>query len=381
VNTTGAEPLVTVEDLAVTFEVAARSWGWKPQLLHAVDGVTFSIERGESLALVGESGSGKTTIGRALLGLYRPSRGSVLFEGTDLRTLTGGALKQFRSRSQMIFQDPYSSLNPRMKVGTIIAEPLRAHRYGSHARRNERVRELLDLVGLPPDAADRFPYAFSGGQRQRIGIARALALGPEFVVADEPVSALDVSIQAQIVNLLTELRDELSLTMVFIAHNLAVVRHVATRVAVMYLGRLVEVGKRDELFESPAHPYTRALLRAVPPPDPKAGWHGQDVALRGDIPSPMNPPKGCRFHTRCPEAVEICRSVEPQMQVWPSGREVACHLAVPPADSTAVSARLTYGAGPTAVRVRVRGDSPIVSPRVDPELAGKSEPNEREILS
>jgi oligopeptide transport system ATP-binding protein len=329
-----AEPLVVVEDLAITFEVAARSWGWKPQVLRAVDGVSFSIARGESLALVGESGSGKTTVGRALLGLYRPSRGSVRFEGIDVSTLKGDALKEFRRRSQMIFQDPYASLNPRMKVGSIIAEPLRSHGYGTHAQRTERVRELLALVGLPPDTADRFPYAFSGGQRQRIGIARALALRPDFVVADEPVSALDVSIQAQIVNLLTELRDELALTMMFIAHNLAVVRHVATHVAVMYLGRLVEVGTTQELFKEPAHPYTRALLRAVPPPDPAAGWNGRSVALRGDIPSPLNPPGGCRFHTRCPEAIEICRSADPPLQHWPSGRTVACHLAVapPPAD-------------------------------------------------
>jgi oligopeptide transport system ATP-binding protein len=326
----GEAPLVAVEDLCVTFAVAAQTWGWKPDLVHAVDGVTFTVARGESFALVGESGSGKTTTGRAMLGLYRPSRGSVFFEGQDVGELRGDALKRFRSRSQMIFQDPYASLNPRMKVGAIIAEPLRAHGYGSHSRRKQRVRELLDLVGLPPDTADRFPYAFSGGQRQRIGIARALALGPEFVVADEPVSALDVSIQAQIVNLLTDLRDELSLTMVFIAHNLAVVHHVATRVAVMYLGRLVEVGTREEIFASPAHPYTRALLRAVPPPDPTAGWNGEDVLLHGEIPSPMNPPSGCRFHTRCPEAVERCKSVEPELQTWPSGHQVACHLAVRP---------------------------------------------------
>jgi oligopeptide transport system ATP-binding protein len=340
----GTGPLVAVEDLAITFEVAARAWGWRPQLLRAVDGVSFSINRGESLALVGESGSGKTTIGRALLGLYRPSRGCVRFDGTDVSTLKGDALKRFRSRSQMIFQDPYASLNPRMKVGSIIAEPLRAHGYGSQARRNERVRELLAQVGLPPDAADRFPYAFSGGQRQRIGIARALALRPEFVVADEPVSALDVSIQAQIVNLLSELRDELGLTMVFIAHNLAVVRHVATHVAVTYLGRLVETGTRQELFDAPAHPYTRALLRAVPPPDPAAGWSGRSVALHGDIPSPVNPPSGCRFHTRCPEAIEICRSVDPPTQNWPSGRTVACHLATAPSPGALAAAPSAPGA-------------------------------------
>jgi oligopeptide transport system ATP-binding protein len=339
------EPLLVVEDLEVKFEVAARNWGWKPQLLHAVDGVSFSISRGESLALVGESGSGKTTVGRALLGLYRPSRGSIRFEGTDVSTLKGTELKRFRGRAQMIFQDPYASLNPRMKVGSIVAEPLRAHGLGSHADRDERVRELLVLVGLPPDAADRFPYAFSGGQRQRIGIARALALRPDFVVADEPVSALDVSIQAQIVNLLSDLRDDLALTMVFIAHNLAVVRHVATNVAVMYLGRLVEIGSREELFDQPAHPYTRALLRAVPPPDPTAGWTGKSVALQGDIPSPVNPPAGCRFHTRCPEAIEICRRIDPPAQRWPSGRVVACHLAAAPSSADADK---TADAGNTA---------------------------------
>jgi oligopeptide transport system ATP-binding protein len=333
-------PLVRAENLRIVFDVSARSWGGRAQRLHAVDGVSFDIARGESLAIVGESGSGKTTAGRALLGLYRPSTGSVRFDGEDVAALRGARLKSFRRRVQMIFQDPYASLNPRMKVGAIIAEPLRAHGYGSPARRRLRVREMLDLVGLPPDAADRFPYAFSGGQRQRIGIARALAVGPEFVVADEPVSALDVSIQAQILNLLADLRDELSLTMVFIAHNLAVVRHTASRVAVMYLGQLVESGTRDEIFGSPAHPYTRVLLRAVPPPDPAAGWKGAEVALRGDIPSPVNPPSGCRFHTRCPEAISICRQIVPETQTWPTGRQVACHLAAPPTGGTAeVTAR------------------------------------------
>jgi oligopeptide transport system ATP-binding protein len=322
----GAPPLVEADDLAVTFELAARSWKWKPQVLRAVDGVSLEIRRGESLALVGESGSGKTTTGRALLGLYRPAHGSVRFDGSEVSKLKGGELKRFRGRAQMIFQDPYASLNPRMKVGAIISEPLQTHGYGSAGERRERVAEMLGLVGLPPDAANRFPYAFSGGQRQRVGIARALALRPEFVVADEPVSALDVSVQAQILNLLADLREELSLTMLFIAHNLAVVRHIATRVAVMYLGQLVEVGGRDEVFSRPAHPYTRALLRAVPPPNPAAGWRGADVSLRGDIPSPVNPPVGCRFHTRCPEAIDICRRVVPPLETLPSGRRVACHL-------------------------------------------------------
>jgi oligopeptide transport system ATP-binding protein len=345
VTQSSGAPLVRVENLRVVFDVSARSWGGRAQRLHAVDGVSFDIAPGEVLAIVGESGSGKTTTGRALLGLYPPSAGSVWFDGEDVSGLRGARLKRFRRRAQMIFQDPYASLNPRMKVGAIIAEPLHAHGYGSHAQCKLRVREMLDMVGLPPDTADRFPYAFSGGQRQRIGIARALAVGPEFVVADEPVSALDVSIQAQILNLLADLRDELSLTMVFIAHNLAVVRHIASRVAVMYLGQLVESGTRDEIFGSPTHPYTRVLLRAVPPPDPSAGWKGAQVALRGDIPSPVNPPSGCRFHTRCPVAMDVCRRVVPETQTWPSGRRVACHLAVPPA-----------GAGPAKVTA-TQGDS------------------------
>ena len=319
----GAVPLVQVDDLAVTFELAARSWKWKAQVLHAVDGVSFEVRRGQSLALVGESGSGKTTTGRALLGLYRPARGSVRFDGAEVSALKGGELKRFRGRAQMIFQDPYASLNPRMKVGAIIAEPLQTHGYGSAHERRDRVAEMLQLVGLPPDAANRFPYAFSGGQRQRVGIARALALRPEFVVADEPVSALDVSVQAQILNLLADLRDELSLTMVFIAHNLAVVRHIATSVAVMYLGQLVEVGGRDEVFARPAHPYTRALLRAVPPPDPTAGWSGADVSLRGDIPSPDQSARGVPFSHPLPggdRLVSARCAGRPNLSFRPSGR-------------------------------------------------------------
>ncbi|HTP21105.1 MAG TPA: oligopeptide/dipeptide ABC transporter ATP-binding protein [Solirubrobacteraceae bacterium] len=326
---TDQTPLVQVDDLAIRFDVSARNWGLRSRVFRAVDGISFEVAKGESLALVGESGSGKTTTGRAILGLYRPASGSVRFDGEEVSKLSGPALRHFRRRAQMIFQDPYASLNPRMKVGAIIAEPLRAHGFGSASARRERVTEMLRLVGLPPDAANRFPYAFSGGQRQRIGIARALALSPDFVVADEPVSALDVSVQAQILNLLAQLREELSLTMVFIAHNLAVVRHVASRVAVMYLGELVEIGTRDDVFARPAHPYTRALLRAVPPPDPAAGWSGAEVSLRGDIPSPIDPPPGCRFHTRCPEAIDICKTVVPQVQTFPSGRKVACHLASP----------------------------------------------------
>jgi oligopeptide transport system ATP-binding protein len=336
----GERPLVAVDDLAVTFAVSARAWGWKSRVLRAVDGVSFEIARGESLALVGESGSGKTTTGRATVGLYRPARGSVAFDGEQVGGLGGPALKRFRRRAQMIFQDPYASLNPRMKVGAIIAEPLLAHGEGSASDRQERVREMLDLVGLPPDAANRFPYAFSGGQRQRIGIARALALSPEFVVADEPVSALDVSVQAQIINLLADLREQLSLTMLFIAHNLAVVRQVASRVAVMYLGQLVEVGDCEEVFARPAHPYTQALLRAVPPPDPASGWDGAAVSLQGDIPSPIDPPSACRFHTRCPLAIDVCRTTAPELRALASGTVVACHLA------PAGAADRPAGAGP-----------------------------------
>lgn len=348
-------PLLEVDSLVISFQVNARNWGWRSSTLRAVDHVSFQIKRGESLAVVGESGSGKTTLGRALLGLYRPTSGHVYFGGSEVNDLRGAELKQFQSRSQMIFQDPYASLNPRMKVGSIISEPLRAHRFGTRKDRSRRVAEMLDLVGLPGDSADRFPYAFSGGQRQRIGIARALALSPEFVVADEPVSALDVSVQAQIVNLLTDLRDDLSLTMVFIAHNLAVVRHVATRVAVMYLGSIVELGQRDEVFSNPLHPYTRALIKAIPPPDPTAGWNGEGVALRGEIPSPINLPTGCRFHTRCPEAIDICRSVTPEPQVGPTGHMVACHLVHLPTSNQVGDAEPEH---PSITRVSLRPSSP-----------------------
>jgi oligopeptide/dipeptide ABC transporter ATP-binding protein len=329
--------LVRAEDVTVEFRVSARDWRATSQRLRAVDGTSFHLERGETLALVGESGCGKTTMGRTLLRLYEPSAGRVLFEGEDISKLSGDRLQAFRRRAQMIFQDPYASLNPRMKVEEVIAEPLRAHRLGNRAERRLRVRKLLERVGLPEAAARRFPHAFSGGQRQRIGIARALALEPELVVADEPVSALDVSIQAQIVNLLSDLQDELGLTVLFIAHDLAVVRHIATRVAVMYLGKIVELGPRDILFEDARHPYTQSLLSAVPIPDPVLERSRQRIVLAGDVPSPINPPAGCRFHTRCPYVMAHCRTTTPGLRPTGDGRVVACHLVHPPEEAASRS--------------------------------------------
>jgi oligopeptide/dipeptide ABC transporter ATP-binding protein len=327
--------LVEVQDLVIEFEVAARDWRASKQRLRAVDGVSLAVGRGETLALVGESGCGKTTLGRTLLRLYEPAEGTVLFDGADIAALSGSSLRAFRRRAQMIFQDPYASLDPRMKVADIVAEPLRAHHVLSKAGRRARVRELLELVGMPDEAAGRFPHAFSGGQRQRIGIARALALNPELVVADEPVSALDVSIQAQIVNLLSDLQEELDLTLLFIAHDLSVVRHLAARVAVMYLGKIVELGSRDEVFADPRHPYTQSLLSAVPVPDPPVERARERIVLGGDVPSPIEPPSGCRFHTRCPFALAECSTVEPELLPLASGRRVACHLVHPVATRAA----------------------------------------------
>jgi oligopeptide/dipeptide ABC transporter ATP-binding protein len=324
----GVGPLVEVDDLSVEFRVSGRDWRASTAKLRAVDRVSFSVERGETLALVGESGCGKTTVGRTLVRLYEPLSGSIRFDGEDVANLSGSALQAFRRRAQLIFQDPYASLDPRMKVEDIVAEPLRAHSSGTRAERGARVRELLERVGLSAVAANRFPNAFSGGQRQRIGIARALALEPDFLVADEPVSALDVSVQAQIVNLLKELQRDLGLTLLFIAHDLAVVRQIATRVAVMYLGSVVELGARDAIFEQPAHPYTRALLSAVPVPDPARERARERIVLRGDVPSPVDPPPGCRFHTRCPFAQpERCADEAPVLRPVGGGRLAACHYA------------------------------------------------------
>ena len=293
----------------------------------AVDGITFSIQRGETLGLVGESGCGKTTAGRTILGLYPITAGRVLISGISLADATKEQMKVFRRKAQMIFQDPYASLNPRWTVSAIIGEPLRVHNLlPDDKARSERVHELMLKVGLSPRLINRFPHEFSGGQRQRIGVARALAVNPEFIVCDEPISALDVSIQAQVVNLLEELQDEFNLTYLFIAHDLSMVRHICDRVAVMYLGVIVELAERNELYENPLHPYTQALLSAVPIPDPKKDRQRQRIILTGDVPSPINPPSGCRFHPRCPVAIERCKIDNPEWREVTLGRWVACHL-------------------------------------------------------
>ncbi len=292
----------------------------------AVDDVSFHIYRGETLGLVGESGCGKSTTGRTILQLYRPTAGSVQFEGVELSTLKGEDLRRMRRQMQMIFQDPYASLNPRMTVGRIISEPLLVHRVGGNGKeRQERVEYLMERVGLNPYFINRYPHEFSGGQRQRIGIARALALEPEFIVCDEPISALDVSIQAQVVNLLEDLQDELGLTYLFIAHDLSMVRHICDRVAVMYLGKVVEVAETEELYTNPLHPYTQALLSAVPVPDPAVEAQRKRIILKGDVPSPINPPKGCNFNTRCPVAVDVCYGEDPELVEVQPEHWVSCY--------------------------------------------------------
>ncbi len=317
-------PLVEVDHLEKQFPVGRGLLGRPHAVVRAVDGVTFDIRAGETLGLVGESGCGKSTLGRLILRLIEPTAGDVRFDGRSLLHLSPRALRAVRRAMQIVFQDPYGSLNPRMRVSGIVAEGLVVHRVGTSAERRERVRALLDLVGLPADAATRFPHEFSGGQRQRIGIARALAVEPRFIVADEAVSALDVSIQAQILNLLQDLKQRLGLTLLFISHDLRVVEHLSDRVAIMYLGKIVEIGSRDEVFADPRHPYTRALLAAVPVPDPRR--RGQRPPLAGDVPSPLSPPPGCAFHPRCPYAVEACRTVTPPLEAGRSGRAVACHV-------------------------------------------------------
>ena len=320
--------LVELEDLRVWFPIKSgivldRHVGD----IKAVDGVSLTIERGETLGLVGESGCGKSTVGRAMLRLYEPTGGRILFEGRDITKLGESAMRPLRRRMQMVFQDPFASLNPRHSVGRMIAEPLRVHGISSRSEAAGRVREILDVVGLPADAANRFPHEFSGGQRQRVGLARALALNPELVVCDEPVSALDVSIQAQIINLLEELQDEFGLTYLFIAHDLAVVRHISDRIAVMYLGKIVEVAPADDLYDNPLHPYTITLLSAIPIPDPVVERQRNAIRVEGDLPSPANPPAACRFHTRCPFVQETrCRDDEPLLRSI-EGHEVACHWA------------------------------------------------------
>jgi oligopeptide transport system ATP-binding protein len=298
--------------------------------VQAVDGVNFDIRRGETLGLVGESGCGKSTAGRAILQLLTPTGGNVFWDGTDLTSLSKEELRKLRRHMQMIFQDPYSSLNPRMTVGNIIGEPLQIQGMGNASDRKERVQELLSLVGLNPYFIKRYPHEFSGGQRQRIGIARALSTNPSFIVADEPISALDVSIQAQVVNLLDDLKAELGLTYLFIAHDLSMVRYISDRVAVMYLGRIVELGERDEVYDHPLHPYTQALLSAIPVPDPAEEAQRKRIILEGDVPNPANPPAACRFHTRCQYTTDICREVDPEFRNLGTAEKphmVACHHA------------------------------------------------------
>lgn len=322
------EVLVKIDGLKKHFPIHRGLLQRQVGAVKAVDGVSFDVLKGETLGLVGESGCGKSTTGRAILQLHAPTAGHVIFQGKDITQLKGETLRQMRAHMQMIFQDPYASLNPRMTVGEIVGEPLDVHGLvATRAEKQERVKRLLEIVGLNPYFANRFPHEFSGGQRQRIGVARALALNPSFIICDEPISALDVSIQAQVVNLLEDLQKEFGLTYLFIAHDLSMVRHISDRVCVMYLGKTMELASRNELYNSPLHPYTQALLSAVPVPDPLLEAKRQRTILVGDVPSPANPPKGCVFHTRCPIAKEECSARVPEWREARPGHWVACHFA------------------------------------------------------
>ena len=321
------EILLDVKNLVMHFPLTQGIiFQRKVGAVQAVDDISFHVKRGETLGMVGESGCGKSTTGRAILQLYKPTAGEVVFNGRDLTKVDGGEMRKMRRYLQMIFQDPYASLNPRMTVGSIISEPMQIHNLVPRDQRNRRVQELLETVGLNPYFANRYPHEFSGGQRQRIGVARALAASPDFIVCDEPVSALDVSIQAQIVNLLEDLQEQFNLTYLFIAHDLSVVRHISDRIAVMYLGKLVELADRDALYEDPLHPYTKALLSAVPIPDPVVERRRERIILTGDVPSPINPPSGCHFHTRCPYVMPVCKEIDPIFSDQGGGHFVACHL-------------------------------------------------------
>ncbi|HEY9526975.1 MAG TPA: dipeptide ABC transporter ATP-binding protein [Anaerolineales bacterium] len=321
------ETLLHVDDLKMHFPIYRGVFQRQVGAVRAVDGVSFDVKRGETLGLVGESGCGKSTTGRTILQLYKPTSGAVTFDGTNLVTLKGEQMRQMRRKMQMIFQDPYASLNPRMTVAQLVGEPLIVHSAATGAEITERVAHLLELVNLNPAFATRYPHEFSGGQRQRIGVARALALQPSFIICDEPISALDVSIQAQVVNLLEELQEQFHLTYLFIAHDLSMVKHISDRVAVMYLGVIVELATRDELYAKPLHPYTQALLSAVPIPDPVADAKRKRTILQGDVPSPANPPSGCRFRTRCPIAEAVCAETRPEFREIRPGHFVACFFA------------------------------------------------------
>ncbi|SFC22565.1 ABC transporter ATP-binding protein [Peribacillus sp. B-H-3] len=319
-----SQPLVKVENLKKHFPIKGGLLGKNVGEVKAVDGVSFFIKKGETLGLVGESGCGKSTTGRMLLRLLEPSEGKIYFEGKDITTLSQGEMRKMRREMQMVFQDPFASLNPRHTVEKILEEPLIVHGTADKKERKRRVKELLEIVGLSSYHAKRYPHQFSGGQRQRIGIARALAVNPKLIIADEPVSALDVSIQSQVLNLLQDLQKEFDLTYLFIAHDLGVVRHISDRVGVMYLGHIVELADSEMLYRNPLHPYTQALLSAVPIPD--VDYKKERVLLQGDVPSPSNPPKGCPFHTRCPNAMEVCSTAKPVMQEIETGHYAACHL-------------------------------------------------------
>ena len=318
-------PLLKAVDLKKHFRIGRSVIPGQYKIVYAVDGVSLEVWQGETLGLVGESGCGKSTLGRCLMRLYEITDGQILLDGTDISHLAQRQLRPYRRQMQMVFQDPYASLNPRRRVGDLIAEPLRVHRRLGRAEIELRLKELMGLVGLHPDHLNRFPHEFSGGQRQRIGVARALALEPKLIVADEPVSALDVSIQAQIVNLLADLQERLALTYIFIAHDLSVVRQVSSRIAVMYLGAIAETGPTELIYGSPAHPYTEALISAVPVPELDRPGKRERIVLTGDVPSPMNPPTGCRFNPRCRYATDRCRTERPVLRPLPDGRQVACH--------------------------------------------------------
>jgi oligopeptide/dipeptide ABC transporter ATP-binding protein len=324
-------PLLEVRGLAKHFEMASGAFGRRKLTLRAVDGVGFTLGRGETLCIVGESGCGKSTVGKLIMRLMEPTSGQILVDGTDVTQARGERLRAFRRRVQMIFQDPFASLNPRLRAGTIAGEPLENYGLATARERKDKVAALFSQVGLRPEAAEKFPFEFSGGQRQRLGIARALALSPDVIVADEPVSALDVSVQAQVLNLLVDLREALGIAYLFISHDLGVVEHIAHRVAVMYLGRIVEIGDKGSIFAAPRHPYTQALIAAAPVADPRASR--ERIVLEGDVPSPLDPPKGCAFHPRCPYAFDRCRVEAPLLTPRGDGHLAACHLETAPLET------------------------------------------------
>jgi len=366
--TAGQPTLIGVDDLKVHFPIRSGIFQAEVGTVKAVDGISFEVRKGETLGLVGESGCGKSTTGRAMIRLREPTSGSVTFDGIDLAKLKPEPLRRMRRRMQIIFQDPYGSLDPRMTVGSIISEPIDTHHLARGGAKRERVADLLRIVGLDPKYVNRYPHEFSGGQRQRIGVARALAVEPEFIVCDEPISALDVSIQAQVLNLLTDLREQLGLTYLFIAHDLSVVKHISDRVAVMYLGKIVEIGPPDIMYANPAHPYTRALLSAVPVPDPVMERKRKRVILTGDVPSPVNPPEGCRFHTRCwlyerLGKPEQCRTVDPPVRILQGDHGAACHFAEQAMESDVGVAHIEM----SPVR---RGTPEAALAAIRPELAG-----------